>query len=184
MDGVSPHLRPARPDDLNFLVWIDIRDEGVSSAYMANWDDAAWARHRAAIGDFIDAPAKIAIVAEAEAGRRVGAAYARLRNRLTEGDDPGSISLCLDRSLFPADGRFCEMFQLWVDPDFRRAGLASRLKLAVEAAARERGVTLICTATEAANAGAVALNEKLGYRAARVGPVWDAIPRVSFIKHL
>ncbi len=177
-------LRAGRPDDLNFLVWIDIKDEGVSSAYMANWDDAAWARHRRMIEGFIGAEDRIAVVAETAPGRRVGAAYARLENRHDEPDDPTSISGCLHRAIFPTDGRYCEMFQLWVDPQFRRAGLASRLKLAVEAEALRRGVGFICTATEASNLGALALNEKLGYRVARIGPVWDSIPRVSLVKTL
>ena len=182
MDGLC--FRPARADDLNFLVWIDIKDEGVSSAYMSNWNDAEWARHRAFIASFIGSNDKIAIVAEADPAHRVAGAYARLRNRRVEGYDPTSISLCLDEGVFPADGQFCEMFQLWVDPAFRRAGVASRLKLEIEDEARSRGLTLICTATEASNAGAIALNEKLGYRAARIGPVWDEIQRVSFVKDL
>jgi ribosomal protein S18 acetylase RimI-like enzyme len=184
MQDNDPQLRSARPDDLNFLAWIDIKDEGVSSTYMANWNDVDWARHRASIAGFIGAPDKIAIVAEAGPSRRVGGAYARMRNRHVEGDDPTSISLRLEASLFPADGRFCEMFQLWVDPSFRRRGLASRLKLAIEDEARRQGVRFICTGTETSNAGVIRLNEQMGYRIAKTGPVWDDIPRVSLVKDL
>jgi hypothetical protein len=58
------------------------------------------------------------------------------------------------------------------------------MKSAIEAEAMRRGVGFICTATEASNQGALALNEKLGYRAARIGPVWDSVPRVSLVKTL
>ena len=184
MHDNDPQLRFARSDDLNFLSWIDIKDEGVSSTYMANWNDADWAQHRATIAGFIETPNRIAIIAEVGPSQRIGGAYARVRNRHVEGDNPASLSLRLDASLFPTDGLFCEMFQLWVDPIFRRKGLASRLKLAIEDEARHQGVTFICTGTEAANAGVISLNERLGYRIAKTGPVWDDVPRVSLVKDL
>lgn len=37
--------RAANESDLNFHTWIDIKDEGVSSSYMANWIDEEWAAH-------------------------------------------------------------------------------------------------------------------------------------------
>ena len=184
MHDKAPQLRAATPGDLNFLAWIDIKDEGVSSSYMANWSDAEWTRHRAIIAGFIEAPDKIAIVAEIGPSQRIGGAYATQRNRHFEGDDPTSISLCLGADIFPADGWYCEMFQLWVDPSHRRKGLASRLKLAVEDEARRQGLTFICTATEVSNTGVIRLNERLGYRIARTGPVWDHVPRVSLVKDL
>lgn len=34
----------------------------------------------------------------------------------------------LDRDLFPSDGSFLEIYQLWVSPAYRRKGLATKLK--------------------------------------------------------
>jgi ribosomal protein S18 acetylase RimI-like enzyme len=64
-----------------------------------------------------------------------------VRNRDAEPLYPGyEIFHELDRSLFPADGRFLEIFQLWVHPSHRRAGLATALKRALEAEAGARGI--------------------------------------------
>jgi ribosomal protein S18 acetylase RimI-like enzyme len=43
----------------------------------------------------------------------------------------------MDRSLFQADGRFLEIFNLWVDPDYRRQGLGTLLKRGIEDEAYE-----------------------------------------------
>jgi GNAT superfamily N-acetyltransferase len=43
----------------------------------------------------------------------------------------------LDRALFQSDGRFIEIFQLWIAPDYRRKGLGTKLKRRVEQVARE-----------------------------------------------
>ncbi len=87
-------------------------------------------------------------------------------------------------SAFPPDGRFCEIFNLWVDPAYRRKGLATRLKLEMEAEARRRGIQMIYTHTEEANSHVIELNLKLGYHPIRTGPLWDAVPRVSLVKWL
>ncbi|QHT61321.1 GNAT family N-acetyltransferase [Paenibacillus lycopersici] len=38
----------------------------------------------------------------------------------------------IDRGLFQEDGRFVEIFQLWVAPEYRRNGIATKLKLTLE----------------------------------------------------
>jgi ribosomal protein S18 acetylase RimI-like enzyme len=90
----------------------------------------------------------------------------------------------LDRSLFQEDGRFVEIFQLWVAPQFRRKGIATRLKQKLEDVAKSKDINLIYTHTEERNTHVIALNEKLGYRKVRKGPIWDEIIRTSLIKHL
>ncbi|MCU6794979.1 GNAT family N-acetyltransferase [Paenibacillus sp. WQ 127069] len=90
----------------------------------------------------------------------------------------------LDRTLFQSDGRFLEIFQLWVHPDYRRAGLATQLKSKLEEEAQYHNVNLIYTHTEAVNDHVIELNKKIGYQEVRRGPIWDDIIRVSLIKQL
>jgi GNAT superfamily N-acetyltransferase len=90
----------------------------------------------------------------------------------------------LDRSLFPLDGRFIEIFQLWVDPRYRRKGLATELKMKVEEYAINNSIGMLYTHTEEANSHVIKLNEQLGYRQVRKGPIWDEVIRVSLMKDL
>ena len=97
---------------------------------------------------------------------------------------PWTIFQELDRKFFQNDGRFLEIFQLWVHPNYRRKGLATNLKLKLEEAARSHGVNLIYTHTEETNLEVIELNKNLNYQEVRRGPIWDDITRVSLIKHL
>ena len=90
----------------------------------------------------------------------------------------------LDRTIFPEDGRFCEVFQLWVAPAYRRQGIATLLKLHIEEEARQRAFWMIYTHTEAQNEHVIELNRKLGYQIVRCGPIWDDILRTSLVKWL
>lgn len=78
----------------------------------------------------------------------------------------------LDRRLFQSDGRFIEIFQLWVHSNYRRLGLATKLKLNLEEEAQE------------ANNHVIELNKKIGYQVVRCGPIWNDVIRVSLIKKL
>lgn len=176
-------LRDAAPDDLNFFVWIDIKDEGSSSSYMASWEDAAWARHRAEMAAFLApaSPERFAFVVE-RAGDRIAGLCGQIE-RL----DPETSWLLragVPAAPFPADGRYAAIFQLWVDAAHRRRGLGTRLKQRAEAAALERGVRAIYTHTESSNAHVLMLNQRLGYREIWRGPMWDAHERVSLLKLL
>ena len=178
-------LRKAESADIDFLVKIDLKDEGGTSTYMEDWGAEDYAQHREKIAAFVSSEDKAAWVCEdAEAGRLVGMILWRFRNRLRENFEEWSIFKQIDAALFPADGAFCEMFQLWVAPDYRRRGLATRFKQQAETESRRRGVKLIYTHTEERNAHVIAMNHKLGYREARRGPIWNAIIRVSLIKPL
>jgi ribosomal protein S18 acetylase RimI-like enzyme len=116
-------------------------------------------------------------------GQTVAVIMFRERNLATF-DDATEVFGELDRSVFPPDGRFMEVFQLWVHPDHRRKGLATALKLEVESEARERHIGLVYTHTDAANSATLRLNESLGYREVRRGPIWDEVVRVSLVKQL
>jgi GNAT superfamily N-acetyltransferase len=120
--------RPANAGDVNFLVWIDIKDDGVSSSYMANWADAEWAKHRLQIAAYISSEDKFAFVTEEiDTKRRVAGIYADILN--VQGVvDRWRMFQTISTELFPEDGRFCAIFQLWVDPAYRRQGLGSHLK--------------------------------------------------------
>lgn len=176
--------RSANAGDLNFLVWIDIKDEGVSSSYMANWTDAEWMAHRAQIAAYISGEDKIAYVAEEEGSkRRVAGIYADIL-KVQNVVDQWQMFQTISTDLFPADGRFCAIFQLWVDPAYRRQGLGSQLKQMVEAEARRRQVGAMYTHTEARNTHVITLNKKLGYQEIYRGPMWDEIERVALLKRL
>ena len=177
-------IRAANQSDLNFLVWIDIKDEGVSSSYMANWNDEEWAAHREQIAGYITGKDKIAFVTE-EAGskRRVAGIYADILH-VRDVVERWPMFQTVSTELFPQDGRFCAIFQLWVDPAYRRQGLGSQLKQRVEAEAVRRQVKAIYTHTEATNKHVITLNKKLGYAEIYRGPMWDEIERVALYKNL
>ena len=88
------------------------------------------------------------------------------------------------REYLPADARVTEVFNLWIHPDYRRQGLATRLKRHLEKESRSRAMRMVYTHTEASNHHAIELNRKLGYREIRRGPIWDEVVRVSLVKDL
>lgn len=168
-------IRPSAPDDLDFLVWVDLEDEGVTPGYRGAWDEEERCAHRAKIASLE------ALVARDE-GRLVGTILWRFRNlSAMERDD---FFLQVPRAAFPPNGWFTEIFQLWVAPDYRRLGLATALKRAVETISCVCGAQAIYTHTEEGNEHVLALNERLGYREVRRGPIWDEVVRVSLVKRL
>ena len=178
-------LRKAALTDLDFLVEVDLLDEGCESTYMETWGAQERAEHREKIAAFISDEDKAAWVWEdTAADRPIGMILWRHRNRLYEIFEGWSIFPQLDVGLFPADGAFCEIFQLWIAPDYRRRGLATNLKQQAEIESLRRGVLLLYTHTEERNTHVLAMNLKLGYREVRRGPIWDEIVRVSLIKPL
>jgi len=172
-------IRPATQLDLDWLVDVDRRDEGVAWTNPRQWTDSEVRDHRRLVHSLIDADG--ARIAELD-GVAIGTIMWRVRNLART--DPAHVFRQLDASLFPADGMFVEIFQLWVDPARRRRGVATALKCEVEAMARTRAIGLIYTHTEASNSHVLELNAKLGYREVRRGPIWDDIVRVSLVKRL
>ena len=171
--------------NLNFIVEVDLKDEGCSSTYMEDWGPDQFAERRGKIAAFLSDEDKAAwVYEETGTGRPVGIILWRYRNRLQETFEGWSVFPQLDAGLFPPDGAFCEIFQLWVAPEHRRRGLASGLKRQAEAESLRRGVRLLYTHTEERNVHVIEMNRKLGYREVRHGPIWDEIVRVSLIKPL
>jgi len=179
-------LRAATLDDLDFLVEVDREDEGVTSAFSYDTPQEV-AKHRAKIAGFVDHDDAGAWVLEDRAnGRLAGCILCRFRDRSTE--EPNDWNQMLFRTVgddwLRPEQRFCEVFQLWVDPGYRRQGLAMRLKRHMEVEARARGIRVLYTHTEEVNLHVIELNRKLGYHEVRRGPIWDDVVRVSMFKRL
>lgn len=186
-------IRRAGPSDLGFLIAADLATGDVEDALLGRppWrpNPAETAEHAAKIARFLSEPDKAALVG---VDPRTGAApqamllacFRDLEQERPQELAANSIFLELDRRLFPADGRFCEVFQLWVEPLQRRRGWAVALKRQLEIETQRRGVCAIYTHTLERNTVVVELNLKLGYHEVRRGPIWDEAVRVSLIKTL
>ena len=178
-------LREAVPSDLDFLVAVDLKDEGVTLSHMAQVGPEELEEHRSKIAAFVSDDDKAAWVYEdTQTKRLIAITLWRYRNRLSENFESWSIFPQLPANLFPADGGFCEIFNLWVAPEYRRRGLATRLKQQAEMEARRRGITRMYTHTEERNSHVIEMNLKLGYCEVRRGLMWDEAVRVSLIKPL
>lgn len=186
-------IRAAGPQDLGYLIAADRATGDAEDALLdlpcEVMSPADVVIHAAKIARFlVDADKGAWVCVDAtEDARPQGMLLARFRALNDESSAElalGSVFLELDRGLFPADGRFCEVFQLWVDPACRRRGWATALKRHLEAEARRRGLGAIYTHTLELNDRVVELNLKLGYHVVRRGPIWDEAVRVSLIKSL
>jgi ribosomal protein S18 acetylase RimI-like enzyme len=178
-------IRRAGITDLDFLVRVDRDDEGYTIPSPKEWTEAEIAQHRDKFAGFVTDPNEGAWVYEdTTTGRLVGAILCRFRDRRHEADTGANAFLFryIPDDWVPADGRFCEVFNLWIDPAYRRQGLATNLKRCIEIETLRRGISLIYTHTEERNEHVLALNQKLGYREIRRGPIWDEVVRVSLIK--
>ena len=182
-------LRPALPADIDFLADIDLRvdieDEPDEPVYCDSWTASDYAAHREKIAGFVTDKDKGAwVVEDTDTGRPIGMTLCYFRDRLHKPRTEATEFLFrfIDESILPDDGRFCEIFQLWVDPAYRRRGLGSQLKQQAEDESRRRGIHVIYTHTRERNAGVIDLNRKLGYVEIRRGPMWDEAVRVSLVK--
>jgi ribosomal protein S18 acetylase RimI-like enzyme len=185
-------IRRSEAEDLDFLVEKDLEGEGITTPGVdcVETEEGRQA-HREKIRAFVSDPVKAGWVAVDDAGgSRLGMILVIFRDHLHEPDTEANRWLFrfLDDSIFPEDGRFCEVFNLWVDPAVRRRGVATRLKLAAEEEARRRGIRMMYTHTEAANLHVIELNLKLGYVVVRVGKLsfteGDEVLRTSLVKWL
>ena len=175
-------LRKANFEDLDFLVDADLLSDGCLPG-----PEEEQRAHRLKISAFVCGADDCGWIAEDDStGAKAGMILARFRDRFHEPATEANQFLFryLDESIFPRDGRFCEIFQLWVAPAYRRQGLATRLKQQAEAETRLRGMAMIYTHTETQNAHVIELNRKLGYQVIRCGPLWDDVPRTSLVKWL
>ena len=169
--------------DLDFLVEVDLQNEGYTVLDNIQITPSELQQHRNKIASFLTHEDKGVFIAEDESEHsQVATIMYRIRNRNTI--QHHEVFNKLDRSLFPPDGRFLEVFQLWVDPSYRRRGLATKLKRKLEEEAIKLIISLIYTHTEETNLVAIHLNERLGYHEIRRGSIWDKVVRVSLIKEL
>ncbi|MCA9650097.1 MAG: GNAT family N-acetyltransferase [Myxococcales bacterium] len=180
-------IRAATSADLEWLIDADLRADGL--LVVPEHDAAA---HRAKIEAFVRGPYDGAWVHEAEHGASpcpLGMILARFRDPTREHDDP-FVRMLFAKVLarleppWPADAAFAEVFQLWVEPGWRRRGIARGLKRRLEHEARARGLGLVYTHTRVSNPQVIALNLGLGYTEVRRGGLWDEVPRCSLIKRL
>jgi ribosomal protein S18 acetylase RimI-like enzyme len=168
-------LRVLRPSDLDAVAQALARGEG----YTSSAPPQSVAEIRASLAGFGES--------DARAGFIVAEPLAFLnyldRNRLTDGLPAGGPG-DLPAAVFPPDGRFLHLYDLWIDPRVRRRGVARALKRVLEAEAAARGVRMIYTVTEATHQAVLDLNAQLGYAEVSRGPMWDAVERVGLAKYL
>jgi len=107
-----------------------------------------------------------------------------VRNKRTEAFTAGNILDRLPLEAFPADGRFLQIYDLWVDPSIRRRGVARALKRMLETEAASRQVRMIYTVTEARHRAVLELNATIGYVELYRGPMCDAVERVALARYL
>ncbi|MDF2725158.1 MAG: Acetyltransferase family [Paenibacillus sp.] len=177
-------IRTADVNDLDFLIQIDLQDEGITFPPNANKSEEELQRHRDKMRTFVTDPDRGAfIVEDTDSEGRIGLIMYLIANRDTVYPWK-TIFHELKREWFQEDGRFVEIFQLWVHPEFRRRGIATKLKRKLEEEAIRCGMNVIYTHTEERNDHVVTLNQKLGYVEVRRGPIWDEVVRISLLKHL
>lgn len=177
-------LRRAVINDLDFMAYIDLKVDGITSPTEINLTSEEEVDHRNKIMKFIiDNDKGSFILEDNDNSQKIGVIIYSIKNR--DITCPWNTATSeLDRSLFQVDGRFLEVFQLWVHHNYRRLGLATQLKKKLEEEAQFHNVNLIYTHTEESNNHVIELNSRLGYQEVRRGPIWDSVIRVSLIKHL
>ncbi|CAG7644948.1 GNAT family N-acetyltransferase [Paenibacillus allorhizosphaerae] len=177
-------MRKATITDHPFLVHIDLKNDGYTVSDQAEMTTQQLEAHSNKIERFLTDPSKGAFIVEDSAlNKPIGMIMYNIANR--DVTYPWkTVYSEIDRALFQSDGRFMEVFQLWVHPNYRRLGLATKLKRRLEEEAKSHQVNLIYTHTEEANHHVIELNEKMGYRKVRRGPIWDDVIRISLIKQL
>jgi ribosomal protein S18 acetylase RimI-like enzyme len=178
------NLREVYSNDLDFLVRIDLKDEGYTTSKEVKMTLLELEEHRKKIMSFIDDDDKGALIVEdSETQAQIAMIMFRVRNR-DEDFDTYSAFNKIERSIFPENGEFIEVFQLWINQSYRKMGLATKLKVKLEDEARARNIKMIYTHTEENNSIVLHLNNRLGYSKVRSGPIWDDVIRVSLVKYL
>ena len=174
-------LRALRIADLEAIAAFLARGEG----YTATGPPETALEIRASLAGFGESDARAGfIVTAADAQGPLAFLNYLKRNRLTESFPAGGGLGALAPAVFPPDGRFLHLHDLWVDPSIRRRGVARALKRVLEAEASARGVGMIYTVTEATHRAVLELNAELGYVEVYRGPMWDRVERVGLAKYL
>lgn len=126
----------------------------------------------------------LAVQSQPERVTYLGVLLFRYRNRLTENFAHDSVFKKLSPDLFSESGDFCEVFDLWVHPAFRRQGIASQLKKKRVVQMMQANIFTAYTHTESRHEHIIKWNQNLGYQIVREGPIWDETPRTSLILSL
>ncbi|WP_127530499.1 GNAT family N-acetyltransferase [Paenibacillus kobensis] len=177
------NMRKAVWTDHEFLVRVDLKNEGYTVSSDDEMTEQELVDHSNKIKPFLtDSDKGAFIIEDSNSDKSVATIMYSIVNRNIL--YPWTIYEELDPSLFQSDGRFLEIFQLWVHPSFRRLGLATALKQKLEEEARYHQVDLIYTHTEETNLHVIELNRKMGYQTVRRGPIWDEVIRISLIKKI
>ena len=183
-------IQKALQPDLDYLTLADLRcgaeEDGIEEPPELK-DPAAFQAQRVKIGKFIHDDQKVAWIGWTADQKPAGMLLCRFRDKSKESPEifsDGTAFGELDPAIFPHDGRFVEIFQLWVEPEYRRMGLATQLKRHVEIEAARHSIGMIYTHTRETNLHILELNHRLGYEEVRKGPIWDDVIRVSLVKYI
>ena len=182
MDHGVYRIRPLAPEDIPTVAAALSEAEGyeVTDALSSGLEEI-----QGRVAGYVDHPRKFGHVVVTRGSESVvGFLLAEIHNRLNDTFGDHSIIDKLSVDLFPPSGEFCEIFDLWVAADHRRMGLATALKLHLEAFLKQRKCSSIYTHTESANAHVLHLNQNLNYSEVRRGPIWDDVERTSLMKNL
>lgn len=173
-------IRPLAREDVAFVGDVLAVGEGyaLTDAMSEGLQDM-----RRKVAAYVAHPRKLGHVA-VSGERVVGVLLGEVRDRRRDVFADHSVIGELPVELFPESGEFFEVFDLWVAPERRRQGIATGLKRHLEQVLLERACFAIYTHTERENAHVLRMNEALGYRRVRVGPIWDDVVRVSLLKDL
>lgn len=177
-------IRNATIADLEFLIRIDLKNDGYTVSEKGELLEQEKKEHNTKIERFLIDPDKGAFIIDDSITKKP---IAMIMFSVANRDKVypwKTVFNELDRNLFQSDGRFIHIFQLWVHPNYRRLGLATKLKHKLEDEAYYRKIDLIYTHTEEINHHVIEFNKKIGYQEARRGPIWDDTIRVSLIKKL
>lgn len=170
-------IRPIEEKDLDFLVAIEIKDEGISDPIEKPLEE-----HQKRVQLFIEGKDFGGFIYEKNK-KTVACIMFSIENINKDYAWP-TIYNEINKSYFDDSGDILCVYQLWVDPDHRRQGIASQLKLSLEDEASRREINIIYTHTETHNQHVIRMNQQLNYKVVRIGPIWDEILRVSLIKDI
>lgn len=176
-------LCEATEDELDFMTQIDLEDEGMSQ--VRKYSQADFDRSRKRLAGYLKSDSDaVWVFKDEESSKCNGLIIFRYRDLEKEPvEEANQLLEHLPRNVFPNDGKVTEIYQLWVDPEFRRRGLGTQLKRQAEIESKKRSISMIYTHTEETNAHIIDLNVKLGYEKVRRGRLGD-VDRVSLIKQV
>lgn len=175
-------LRPLRPEDLTEVARALQRGEGYTLAEGERLPTLRTVRR--SLANYGMDGVHAGLVATAADGAIKAFLLYVLGDRSSGMFGADNLIMRLPPSAFPPSGRFLQIYDLWVSPEWRQQRVASALKSALEAVARANDLEMIYTLTEATHTAALRLNAVLGYRAIYTGPIWDEVERIALVKWL